>query len=73
VVKVIDYLEFMTPNQAKCHDIWNIIGISEEDPTSKIYIFEHCEKRLKQLSPHSRGWEGMYSGNHYLRSITGSG
>ncbi|MFC7358626.1 T9SS type B sorting domain-containing protein, partial [Jejudonia soesokkakensis] len=63
VVNVIDYPEFMTPNQDGYHDTWNIIGIAESDPTAKIYIFDRYGKLLKQLSPQSAGWDGTYNGN----------
>ena len=62
-VIVIDYPQFMTPNQDGYHDTWNIIGISDGDPTAKIYIFDRHGKLLKQLSTFSTGWDGSYNGN----------
>ncbi len=62
-VGVIDYPQFMTPNQDGYHDTWNIIGIANGDPTAKIYIFDRFGKLLKQLSPLSEGWDGSYNGN----------
>ena len=62
-VIVIDYPQFMTPNQDGYHDTWNIIGISDGDPTAKIYIFDRHGKLLKQLSTFSEGWDGSYNGN----------
>ena len=62
-VGVIDYPQFMTPNQDGYHDTWNIIGIANGDPTAKIYIFDRYGKLLKQLSPLSEGWDGSYNGN----------
>ena len=53
----------MTPNQDGYHDTWNIIGISDGDPTAKIYIFDRHGKLLKQLSTFSTGWDGSYNGN----------
>ena len=62
-VGIIDYPQFMTPNQDGYHDTWNIIGIANGDPTAKIYIFNRFGKLLKQLSPLSEGWDGSYNGN----------
>ena len=62
-VGVIDYPQFMTPNQDGYHDTWNIIGIANGDPTAKIYIFDRYGKLLKQLSTLSEGWDGSYNGN----------
>ena len=62
-IGVIDYPQFMTPNQDGYHDTWNIIGIANGDPTAKIYIFDRFGKLLKQLSTLSEGWDGSYNGN----------
>jgi gliding motility-associated-like protein len=62
-VGVIDYPQFMTPNEDGYHDTWNIIGIANGDPTAKIYIFDRHGKLLKQLSTFSEGWDGSYNGN----------
>ena len=62
-VGVIDYPQFMTPNQDGYHDTWNIIGIANGDPTAKIYIFDRYGKLLKQLSTLSEGWDGSYNGS----------
>ena len=61
-VGVIDYPQFMTPNEDGYHDTWNIIGIANGDPTAKIYIFDRYGKLLKQLSTFSEGWDGSYNG-----------
>ena len=61
-VGVIDYPQFMTPNEDGYHDTWNIIGIANGDPTAKIYIFDRYGKLLKQLSIFSEGWDGSYNG-----------
>jgi gliding motility-associated-like protein len=62
-IGVVDYPQFMTPNQDGYHDTWNIIGIAEFDPTAKIYIFDRFGKLLKQVSPLGDGWDGTYNGN----------
>ena len=63
VVSVIDYPRFVTPNQDGFNDRWNIIGIGQADPTAKIYIFDRYGKLLKQISPLSNGWNGVYNGS----------
>ncbi len=62
-VSVIDYPRFLTPNQDGFHDTWNIIGITEFDPTARIYIFDRFGKLIKQISPIDGGWDGTYKGN----------
>ena len=62
-LSVVDYPQYMTPNQDGYHDTWNIIGIGEFDPSAKIYIFDRYGKLLKQLSPTGNGWDGTYNGN----------
>ena len=62
-VGVVDYPEFMTPNNDGYHDTWNIIGIAQYDPTAKIYIFDRYGKLLKQISPSGEGWDGTYNGS----------
>ncbi|MBV1923728.1 MAG: T9SS type B sorting domain-containing protein, partial [Flavobacteriaceae bacterium] len=62
-LSVIDFPQFITPNQDGYHDTWNIIGIATGDPTAKIYIFDRFGKLLKQISPLGEGWDGNYNGN----------
>ena len=62
-VGVVDYPQFMTPNNDGYHDTWNIIGIAQYDPTAKIYIFDRYGKLLKQISPSGPGWDGTYNGS----------
>ena len=62
-VSIIDYPQFVTPNNDGYNDTWNIIGIAGGDPTAKIYIFDRFGKLLKQLSPMGPGWDGTYNGN----------
>jgi len=59
---VVDYPDFMTPNQDGFNDRWNITGISELDPSAKIYIFDRFGKLLKQLDPSGNGWDGTFGG-----------
>ena len=60
-VEVIGYPRYFTPNNDGYHDTWNIIGINDE-PTTKIYIFDRYGKLLKQMSPDGIGWDGIYNG-----------
>jgi gliding motility-associated-like protein len=62
-VVVIDYPRYVTPNNDGYHDRWNIIGMGQQDPTAKIYIFDRFGKLIKQLSPLGEGWDGTYNGN----------
>lgn len=58
---VIGYPRYFTPNNDGYHDTWNIIGINDE-PTTKIYIFDRYGKLLKQMDPDGIGWDGIYNG-----------
>ncbi|OAB81633.1 T9SS type B sorting domain-containing protein [Cochleicola gelatinilyticus] len=62
-VGVIDYPLYFTPNEDNINDTWNIIGIGEQDPSAKIYIFDRYGKLLKQISPTGNGWDGTFNGN----------
>ena len=61
-VGVVDYPQFITPNNDGYHDTWNIIGIAQADPMARIYIFDRYGKLLKQISPLGEGWDGTYQG-----------
>ncbi len=61
LVNVIGYPLYFTPNGDGFNDTWNIIGINDE-PTTKIYIFDRFGKLLKQLDPSGFGWDGLYNG-----------
>ncbi len=58
---VIDYPKFFTPNQDGYNDTWNITAL-ENQPNSKIYIFDRYGKFLKQISTSGIGWDGTYNG-----------
>jgi gliding motility-associated-like protein len=58
---VIDYPPFFTPNGDGFNDTWNIIGLQDQ-PESKIYIFDRYGKLIKQLSPAGAGWDGRLNG-----------
>ena len=61
VVLVLDYPRYFTPNHDGIHDTWQIIGI-DELPATRIQIYDRFGKILKQLSPNSQGWDGVYNG-----------
>ncbi len=58
---IIGYPTYFTPNNDGFNDYWNVIGM-ENQPTSKIYIFDRYGKLLKQISSKSLGWDGTYLG-----------
>ena len=58
---VIDYPPFFTPNGDGFNDTWNITGLQDQ-PESKIYIFDRYGKLLKQISPSGLGWDGRFNG-----------
>ena len=61
-VVVMDYPRYFTPNGDGNNDRWQIPGL-ENQPNSKIYIFDRYGKLLVQLSPTGSGWDGTYNGN----------
>jgi len=61
VVLVLDYPRYFTPNNDGIHDTWQIIGI-DELPATQIKIYDRFGKILKELSPQSNGWDGIYNG-----------
>ncbi|GAA4280799.1 hypothetical protein GCM10022260_12200 [Gaetbulibacter aestuarii] len=60
-VTVVDYPKYFTPNDDAVNDTWQIRGISKY-PQAKIFIFDRYGKLLKQLTPNSIGWNGLYKG-----------
>jgi gliding motility-associated-like protein len=60
-ITVIDYPLYFTPNGDGVNDRWNIVGLNNQ-PSSKIYIFDRYGKLLKQLSPSGNGWDGTFNG-----------
>lgn len=60
-VLVIDYPRFFTPNNDSYNDTWNIFSL-EDQPNSKIMIFDRYGKLLKELRPNGLGWDGTYIG-----------
>lgn len=63
-VSVLGIPTFFTPNGDGYHDYWNIQGMSTTiHANTKILIFDRFNKLLKELNPHSQGWDGTYLDN----------
>jgi gliding motility-associated-like protein/uncharacterized repeat protein (TIGR01451 family) len=65
-VIVLNYPRFFTPNGDGYNDYWQVIGL-ENQPDSRIYIFDRYGKLLKEISTTGQGWDGTYNG-HQLPS-----
>ena len=51
-VYVIGYKKYFTPNGDGYTDKWNVIGVTKDNqPKSKVYIFDRFGKLLKELDP----------------------
>lgn len=63
-VSVLGIPAYFTPNGDGYHDYWNIQGMSTTiHANTKILIFDRFNKLLKELNPHSQGWDGTYLDN----------
>lgn len=60
-ILVIDYPRFFTPNGDGYNESWNILSL-RDDASAKIRIFDRYGKLLKELTPNSGGWNGLYIG-----------
>lgn len=60
-IQSIGYPHYFTPNGDGIHDTWNIVGL-EDQPNTKIYIFDRFGKLIKQISSSGEGWDGTYNG-----------
>jgi gliding motility-associated-like protein len=59
---VLDAPKFFTPNGDGYNDYWNLKGINSIFyKNAAIYIFDRYGKLLRQLSPSSQGWDGIYN------------
>jgi gliding motility-associated-like protein len=59
---VLDAPKFFTPNGDGYNDYWNLKGINSIlYKNTAIYIFDRYGKLLRQLSPSSQGWDGIYN------------
>lgn len=60
-VLVANYPHYFTPNNDGFNDYWNVVGLKQQ-PNATIYIYDRYGKLLKQISPTSQGWDGMFNG-----------
>lgn len=62
-VFVLGFPKFFTPNNDGYNDNWNIKGFSNEfTQKSIIFIYNRYGKLIKQISPSSEGWNGLFNG-----------
>ena len=63
LVSVIGFPKFFTPNDDARNDFWQVSGINDQfQANSSVLIFDRYGRLLKELDPHSRGWDGTYNG-----------
>jgi gliding motility-associated-like protein len=62
-IYIINYPNYFTPNEDGVNENWNIWDLSHQ-PDAVISIFDRYGKFLKQMSPASSGWNGMYNGEN---------
>ncbi|NHN24628.1 T9SS type B sorting domain-containing protein [Flavobacterium jejuense] len=61
---ILDFPKFFTPNGDGYNDTWQIKNLNKQGlEDSAIYIFDRYGKLIKQISPLSEGWNGIYNGN----------
>ncbi len=56
-VFIINYPKFFTPNGDSANETWNIKSL-EQQPKSKIVIFDRFGKVIKTLTMNGNGWDG---------------
>ncbi|MCC9042682.1 T9SS type B sorting domain-containing protein [Myroides sp. M-43] len=57
---VFGYPKYFTPNGDGYNDTWNIPGLKGHNE-ARIYIYDRSGRLLKQLSPHTEGWDGTWN------------
>ncbi|MFC4816268.1 T9SS type B sorting domain-containing protein [Flavobacterium sp. GCM10023249] len=60
-VLLVDYPKFFTPNGDGFTETWNIKALQDQ-PESRIEIFDRMGKLLKVIQPSGLGWDGTYNG-----------
>jgi gliding motility-associated-like protein len=60
-VFIINYPKFFTPNGDGANDTWNIYSL-EQQPKSKIIIYDRFGKILKSLTMNGNSWDGTLNG-----------
>ena len=59
---IINYPKFFTPNGDGFNETWNIPHLLSTNPNAPIFIFDRYGKLLKEITPATGGWNGMYNG-----------
>jgi gliding motility-associated-like protein len=59
-IQTITYLNYFTPNNDGYNDSWNIYLPNEYEAV--ITIYDRYGKLLKQISPETSGWDGIFNG-----------
>lgn len=59
---IINYPKFFTPNGDGFNETWNIRHFLSTNPNAPIFIFDRYGKLLKEITPASAGWNGMFNG-----------
>ena len=59
---LINYPKFFTPNGDGYNEFWNIPHLALTNPNAPIFIYDRYGKLLKQISPSSQGWNGIFNG-----------
>jgi len=59
---IINYPKYFTPNGDGYHETWNITHLIYTNPDAPIFIFDRLGKLIKEITPSTEGWNGMYNG-----------
>jgi gliding motility-associated-like protein len=59
---LINYPKFFTPNGDGYHETWNILNLKTSNPNAPINIFDRFGKLIKQITPSTDGWNGLFNG-----------
>jgi gliding motility-associated-like protein len=59
---IINYPKFFTPNGDGFHDTWNITHLLSTNSSAPIFIFDRYGKLIKEITPSTDGWNGMFNG-----------
>lgn len=59
---IINYPKFFTPNGDGVNDTWNITHLLSTNSSAPIFIFDRYGKLIKEITPSTDGWNGMFNG-----------
>lgn len=59
---IIIYPKYFTPNGDGHHETWNITHLIYSNPEVPICIYDRYGKLIKEITPSTEGWNGMYNG-----------